>query len=372
MKLSYWEYKSWLSDIDFTIIGSGIVGLNCALRLREKFPKAKILILEKGILPQGASTKNAGFACFGSVSEILSDLNTHTQEEVFKLVKQRRDGLNLLRKTIGDTSLGFKLLGGYELFLPKDHLLQESCLDQMTKINKMLQSLFNGTVYRVASNAFGFNGILDKVIYNDFEGQIDTGKMMEALLSLCKERNIKIMNGVQVTAYEEQNDAVFIDAEMFSFKTKTLCIATNGFSKQLGLEKVIPARAQVLITKPIKALHVKGTFHLDEGYYYFRNIDNRILLGGGRNLDFKTEKTTDFGETGIVQSKLKELLNDVIVPDQEVAIDYSWSGIMGVGKQKKPIVQQVSTNVYCGIRLGGMGIAIGSSVGRELADLMYG
>ena len=73
-----------------------------------------------------------------------------------------------------------------------------------------------------------------------------------------------------------------------------------------------------------------------------------------------------------MQSKLKELLNDVIVPDQEVAIDYSWSGIMGVGKQKKPIVQQVSTNVYCGIRLGGMGIAIGSSVGRELADLMYG
>ena len=46
MNLSYWEIKSWLNNIDYTIVGSGIVGLNCALRLKEKFPKSKILILE--------------------------------------------------------------------------------------------------------------------------------------------------------------------------------------------------------------------------------------------------------------------------------------------------------------------------------------
>ena len=71
MNLSYWEYKTWLSNIDYTIVGSGIVGLNCALALREEHPHAKIVVLEKGVLPQGASTKNAGFACFGSISEIL-------------------------------------------------------------------------------------------------------------------------------------------------------------------------------------------------------------------------------------------------------------------------------------------------------------
>ena len=48
MNLSYWEYNTWLDKVDFTIVGSGIVGLNCALNLKEKFPKAKILVLEKG------------------------------------------------------------------------------------------------------------------------------------------------------------------------------------------------------------------------------------------------------------------------------------------------------------------------------------
>ena len=45
-------------------------------------------------------------------------------------------------------------------------------------------------------------------------------------------------------------------------------------------------------------------------------------------------------------------------------------GIMGVGNQKKAIVKQTSQNIFCGIRLGGMGVAIGSLVGKELAELL--
>ena len=120
MRLSYWEYKTWLTDVDYTIIGSGIVGLNCALTLKSKNPKAKVLVLEKGMLPQGASTKNAGFACFGSVSEILADLDSHSDEEVSELVSMRYEGIGLLRERIGDSAMGYEQCGGHELFLEKD------------------------------------------------------------------------------------------------------------------------------------------------------------------------------------------------------------------------------------------------------------
>ena len=146
-------------------------------------------------------------------------------------------------------------------------------------------------------------------------------------------------------------------------------IATNGFASQLNIPEVKPARAQVLITKPIKNLHIQGTFHLDQGYYYFRNIDNRILFGGGRNLDFKTEETTEFAQTKLIQNKLETLLKTTILPDTNFEIDHRWSGIMGVGKQKKAIVKQLSNKVFCGVRLGGMGVAIGSLIGKELAEL---
>ena len=145
-------------------------------------------------------------------------------------------------------------------------------------------------------------------------------------------------------------------------------IATNGFSNKLLKEDVKPARAQVLITKPIKNLKIQGTFHLDKGYYYFRNIDDRILLGGGRNLDFKNEETDEFGLNIKIQNELESMLKTVILPKNKFEIDHRWSGIMGVGNKKTTIIKTISENVFCGVRLGGMGIAIGSAVGNELAN----
>ncbi|MGC1473991.1 MAG: FAD-dependent oxidoreductase [Psychroserpens sp.] len=369
MNLSYWEIKSWLTNIDYAIVGSGIVGLNCALHLKNRFPKAKILILERGMLPQGASTKNAGFACFGSLSELIGDLKTHSQEVVFKLVKKRITGLHLLRTTLGDDHINFKQLGGYELFSKTDGLF-EQCQSQQFEINTLLKPLFKEDVFSFKPNTFGFENCHEHLGFNQFEGQIDTGKMMEALTNLVLSKGIKILNNVLVEQFSEGNTSVNIKTNQFECSTNNLLIATNGFASHLGIAEVKPARAQVLITKPIDNLNIKGTFHLEEGYYYFRNIDNRILFGGGRNLDFKGEETTDLNQTKRIQSKLEDLLKTTILPHTPFDIDQRWSGIMGVGGQKQPIVKQVSNTVFCGVRLGGMGVAIGSLIGKELADLI--
>ena len=105
MDLSFWERDTYFSNIDILIIGSGIVGLSAALEVKQQNPNLKVLIIERGFLPSGASSKNAGFSCFGSVSELLDDL-THTSEDVvFSLVEKRWRGLQQLRKNLGDDSL---------------------------------------------------------------------------------------------------------------------------------------------------------------------------------------------------------------------------------------------------------------------------
>lgn len=370
MLLSYWELKNWFTDVDYTIVGSGIVGLHTALRLRERFPKSKILVLEKGMLPQGASTKNAGFACFGSISEIIDDLKSHTQDDVVHLIQRRWNGLQLLRKRLGDEAIDFKQYGGYELFLKKDETIYEECLDKLPFINEILTPLFKSDVFAKTVNPFGFRNIHDQLIFNPFEAQIDTGNMMQALLKEAVSNDILILNQQNVTSYLDLENAVEVVLDDFSFTTKKLLFATNGFAGELTLGKVKPARAQVLITEPIADLKIKGTFHLDKGYYYFRNIGNRVLFGGARNLDFDGEATSEFGQTEIIQNRLEEVLKEVILPNQKFEIAHRWSGIMGMGSSKNPIVEQLSENVYCGVRLGGMGVAIGSLIGKELADLI--
>ena len=370
MQLSWWEINSWFTNVDYTIVGSGITGLHTALRLRERFPTSKILIIEKGPLPQGASTKNAGFACFGSLSEIIDDLNSHTEEEVISLLQKRWQGLQLLRKRLGDAAIDFKPYGGYELFPENDTAGYENCLRRLPFVNDVLRSLFRADVFTKETDRFGFKGTKDSVIFNPFEGQIDTGAMMQALLKDAIANNILILNSQTVTACHEKSDCVEVSLGDFIFTTKKLLFATNGFASQLTNGAVKPARAQVLITEPIPNLDIRGTFHIDRGYYYFRNIGDRILFGGARNLDFEGETTTDFGNTDIIQNQLEKLLREVILPNTDFTVAHRWSGIMGMGPGKIPIVQQLSNHVYCGVRLSGMGIAIGSIVGKELADLV--
>lgn len=370
MELSYWELKNWFAKVDYTIVGSGIVGLHAALQLRKRFPESHILILEKGMLPQGASTKNAGFACFGSLSEIIDDLHTHTEDEVIQLIQKRWRGLQMLRKRLGDAAIGFKPYGGYELFLKNDEGSYQECISNIPFVNEILKPLFKTDVFLREIDRFGFDNVNKYLIFNPFEAQIDTGNMMQELLKQAVASDILILNSQTVTSYTERQNDVEVALDDFSFVTKKLLFATNGFAEALTSGGVKPARAQVLITEPIPNLNIKGTFHLDKGYYYFRNIGDRILFGGGRNLDFEGETTTTFGQTALIQNQLEKLLKEVILPGRDFRIEHRWSGIMGMGPSKNPIVEQLSEHVYCGVRLGGMGIAIGSLIGTELADLI--
>ena len=375
MSWSFWEKNTFIKEPDVTIIGSGIVGLNAALALKLNEPSLHVVVIEKGVLPYGASTRNAGFACFGSISELLTDLKSHSENDVFDLVEKRWKGLARLRQIIGDQSLDYEPFGGYEIFTSADKLLSDECYEKLNYFNSELHRITGKkNVYGDASTKikeFGFSNI-DRMLINNGEGQIDTGKMMKALLEKCRNVGIEILNGVDVTKIENENKFCRIDFNNgFSILSKKVLIAVNGFAQKfLPDYDIQPARAQVLITSPIQDLKFKGSFHYDCGYYYFRNVGNRILFGGGRNLDFAKEKTSEFGLTEIVQDSLDKLLKDVILPGTDYKIENRWSGIMGLGDTKSPIVKKVSGNVYCAVRMGGMGVALGSLTGEEAATLV--
>ena len=48
----------------------------------------------------------------------------------------------------------------------------------------------------------------------------------------------------------------------------------------------------------------------------------------------------------------------------------SWSGILGVGEDERPVIREVEENIFVGVCLGGIGVAIGSLIGEELAELI--
>lgn len=370
--LSFWESESFVK-YDFLIIGGGIVGLSTAIELKELHPEADIAVVERGVFPSGASTRNAGFACFGSLTEVLSDLEKLSEEAVFNLVKRRWDGLQLLRNRLGDSTIDYQNHGGYEL-LQTDHQLQ--ALDQSDRVNSLLKPLFDQEIYQKVPDktaALGFDTKRVRgLVFNRYEAQIHTGKMMKALQRFAMVNGVDLMTGTGVSYYKEDNGHVDIRLENGTIlKAGQLGICTNAFTPGLVREANLkPGRGVVLVTKPVGGLKFKGTFHYDEGYYYFRNYENRIIFGGGRNLDLEGEATTEFGVPDKILSRLKEDLSNLILPGQPYEIEQVWSGIMAFGDTKPPVLKRQSDRVFLGVRLGGMGVAIGSLLGKELAELI--
>jgi gamma-glutamylputrescine oxidase len=376
--LSYWERDSFFNAIDVAIIGSGIVGLSAALTLLDRSPTLSIAVIERGVLPEGASTRNAGFACFGSTSELLDDLKTMSETEVFTLVEHRFRGLERLRTRVGDANLRYEALGGYEIFKNTEGSIFEKCAESMAYFNKNVAAITGQKqTYTISKTDFGFQNILPNLIHNTAEGQIDTGKMMVSLLALARERGVRFFNGLKIDQLNDSQDDLngnknveLITSEGWTFTVRKVIVATNGFARSLLPHlQVEAARNQVLVTKPLPYLKIKGCFHYDKGYFYFRNIGNRLLLGGGRNLDVQNEMTDEFGATNLIQDSLNQLLTTTILPREHIEIEATWSGILGIGKIKKPIIERLSPNIVVAVRMGGMGVAIGSLVGEEAATL---
>lgn len=356
------------------VIGSGIVGLSAALHAKQKNPDREIAVLERGIIPGGASMKNAGFACFGSLSEVVDDLKLMGEDEVVPLIRSRWEGLNYLLELTRNYDIGYQNLGGYELFTEDLMPLYEECAPQIEKVNVMLQKNFGQPVFSASDKqigTFGFEGV-KHMIYNPFEGQLHPGKLISALIDRCRKSGVHLYFGVEVNSWHESPDEIVVNLNnSASIRTLKLIVATNGFASDLIPDlEVKAARAQVLITEPISTLKFAGTFHMDRGYYYFRNIDNRVLLGGARNTDTAREYTTSNATTSQIQEVLEATLDSVILPGSKAEPELRWSGTMGIGPSKAPIIKKVSDRIAVAVRLGGMGIALGSHVGQQVATLM--
>ncbi|MBA3830182.1 MAG: FAD-binding oxidoreductase [Taibaiella sp.] len=373
---SYWEQQSF-SYYDHIIVGAGLVGINLALEIRKLFPADLILVTERALLPTGASTRNAGFACMGSATELLADLQHSSTEEVVQLFQWRMKGIELLRKNLGDANIGYSKNGGYELLF-EDHLY---ALDKLDYLNELLMPVTAQKAF-VPSNHqlknFGFSDKVKGLIENTLEGGLDSGMLMRTLIKKATQGNIEIKTGAEAISYYEKNDQVSLmikdpfRKENWALKCKTLSICTNAFARQLLPNvDVTPGRGQVLVTHPIEGLKLKGIYHFDEGYYYFREINGRVLFGGGRNLDIPGETTTEIALNELIQGHLEEKLREVILPRVPFTIDQCWAGIMAFGKDKQPIVRSFSPRVFGAFRMGGMGVALSSHVAHTLADIIY-
>lgn len=368
--LSYWEHKSYLDDIDYLIVGSGIVGMTAALELRLREPDAHIVMIDKSSIGGGASSRNAGFACIGSISELMHDRRQYGPDKTLEIVSARLEGLVRLRSLLDIEAMAYQGSGGCELFRSEEQY--SMALDELDEWNKLIQPVTGLERTYIPVETHGFSNINEQCIVNRSEGLIDTGRMYRLLESHLTQHDITSIRGLAMTKYDARSGKVAVHfAELNkAITTKNLLLCTNAFTPNvLSGADVIACRNQVLVTTPVANDHLTMGYHLDGGYIYFRAVADRVLIGGGRHQHESENNTTEYALSDENRQYLTELLQTVVLPQQSFDIDYHWSGILCGGEVRDPVVEEVEPHVYAAYRLGGMGVAIGSSIGRHLAQL---
>lgn len=357
-EFSFWEREEWLKSPDLFIVGAGIVGASTALFYKEKYPDHDVVVADRGFAPYGASTRNAGFACIGSISEHLADIKKAGEETVINRIERRWNGLKLLRKTIGDENMDYIHTNGYEIFTNQEKFDQSR--DQIERMNEILydrlgvKDVYSGTEYQDYP-----------AIENRVESAINSGMMMRDLHEKLSKAGVRVWWNCPVTSVKS-NQALLNDS--IEITPKKIVLAVNGFVSKLADVRVKPARGYVFITKPIPDFKWRAIFHFNEGYVYFRNVGDRLLLGGGRDQSIDVETTDEFGTNQTIKNYLVDFAKNVIKVPSDFEIDTEWSGIMGMTENKEPIIKEVESNVWAAAGLSGMGIAIGMQVAKDVVS----
>lgn len=372
---SLWEEESFFAPTDILIVGSGLLGLWTAWELINKKPSAKITIIDRGVIPMGASTRNAGFACFGSPGEMLSDARSMGEDTMWSIVEMRYKGIQKIRQSFSDSEIQFDSSGGYECYTWSTIVMAELD-DKLRWLNEGMRKITGVEQTFLRSDnklqAYGLTGF-EALVENDMEGGLHSGKLVAALEQKVEAAGVKILHGMSVKGWERKNGSLSVRTSLPTLHTQQLVLCTNGLSSQICADiNIEPTRGQVLVTEPISNLKLKGTFHYDEGYYYFRNVGDRVLIGGARNFDLAAENSSDIVLNAIIHKELERFLSQHILSHQPYSISHQWSGIMGFSEDKLPVMKQIEDGVYAAVCCNGMGVALSPVIAERLCELVVG
>ena len=370
---SFWERTRY----DFIIVGGGFTGLQAALASRRRYPRASILVLERHPVALGASTRNAGFACFGAPTELLADVREQGWEATLQTVAARFRGVEALRTTWAGEDIGWREQGGYEII--SDAATAAYVRDHLTELNRRLYSITGRReTWAIVPPPRGApRGEL--LLYNDLEAQLQPAALHRALRRRCAAANVDVWNGVTVTDVlgESPEEFAVHSEELAPLTSASVVICTNAFLPRLlprYAGAVRPVRNQVFVTRPLRDLQLRGCYHYHEGYVYLRDVNNtRLLIGGGRHRAGPESETDAFGNTKTIRDYLLGWVDKHLPELNLTAADFehSWSGILAQGASKEVLLEEVRPGLVVAGRLAGMGVALSAEVGSRVAGLLY-
>lgn len=370
MTVSIWQADNTqpVREVDFLVVGAGLAGTSAAYFARQA--GHDVVITEMRDLAMGASGRNAGFMITGLDTYYHRAIEEYGEAVAFEMWKLSLETINFWKQIIADSPMEVPL-----------NVCGSMLLAESEKEAQDLEKAYRSLQHAGIDAIFHASDPLKRGYFAGIEQPMDAAvNPVKLVHALFEASGAELVSNNEVYQIIQDNpEYVVVYTQKYIFKARHVLLCTNAFSPKVDpyfYDKVIPTRAQVLVTEPLEHSVIDYCGYSNYGYMYYRmTFDNRFLLGGARNKHMALEHdTTEDRINDLVQQELERYMKQYF-PDVNAPIHRRWAGIMGFSVDGLPMAGILPDKSRVGFAVGftGHGLALGAgTTKRAVHKLLYG
>jgi glycine/D-amino acid oxidase-like deaminating enzyme len=358
------------------VIGGGLTGVSTAWHLSQRLPGRGIILLEAGVLGNGASGRSGG-----QVLHWINGITTDDPEQLRRIYDATHLGIGLAESLAARYAPGsFRRRGALEVYT--DPGRAEAAHRRVERlVGAGIPARFlAGDELRVV----GTHGAL----LDPEAGRLNAFALLQAMRAALVGQGVVVHEHTPVLRVRE-GATIVLDTPGGEVHARAVVLATNAYTPALGYFRhgLLPLHSHVIATAPLTDQvwdHLGWTRwdgftdDLDRIAYASRTTGGRLLFGGGGNPAYSYR----FGGAPTFPDQprhpawafLRQTMLRYLPALAEAPVEARWSGTLGITLDRVCTmgVRGEHRNVYYALGYSGHGLALALLAGRVLADLYQG
>ena len=364
MTVSHWQQAEQTErEIDFLVVGAGLAGGAAAFFARQVHGR-DVVVTDARDVGLGASGRNAGFMISGLDTYYHRAIEEYGHEVAREVWGMSLQSFRHWREFIANSAFDVPIDNGGSLLLAET----EKEAEELELAARALSAdKIEIEYYSRDPLGRGYHAAIEQ--------PLDAGVQPYLLAkTVMAQSGAELIANNELYRLEQVDDFVRVHTRKFVFKARYVMLCANAWSPMIDpyfSGKVLPMRAQCLVTEPLDHIPLPYCGYSDYGYMYYRTtFDGRFLLGGGRKQHQADENNTSEDRLNPkVQAFLDRYL-EMYFPDVNVPVAHRWSGIMGFSCDGLPLAGTLPGKPNVGFAVGftGHGLALAAATAERAVD----
>ena len=359
------------SEAEVVVVGAGFSGVNTALELAER--GVDVVLLEANRIGWGASGRNGG-QIIGGIGHSPERFEKHIGSDGVAAIQQMGlEARDIIRGRVERYGIDCDLKWGYcDVALKPRHMKQFAEWREFEKSigNRHDYTLLDRDELKQFVNSDRYLGGL----LNYANGHIHPLNLCLGEAAAAESHGARIFEQSRVVELL-QGERPRVVTERGSVTAGKVVLCGNAYLGGLVdrmASRVLPSSSSIIATAPLEPKLAKRLMPGDlavcdprTALDYFRlSADGRMLFGGLSNYTGLEPEDVE----GVLRRKMERVFPEL----EGVALDYAWSGLIGIGINRMPQLGHLSERVAYIQAYSGHGVAPTHIMARITAEMVIG